>query len=150
MRGPTEKARTSDPIPADPFHHQALKPSVNPSDVAPTVELAPMLAARNVEKIRPAPSRRPPTKKSLAPARRPTHSPIETKTRGVREEEREGQLLQVPRSRIAGDPRGRAHGPDDGVRHGVGSERAELIHVGCAGTRTRRKREDRIAVVREM
>ena len=98
MRGPTEKARTSDPIPADPFHHQALRPSVNPSDVAPTVELAPMLAARNVEKIRPAPSRRPPQRNRWR-ARRPAHSPIETKTAEMRKEEREVNYF---RSRAAG------------------------------------------------
>ena len=76
MRGPTENASTSDPMPADPFHHHALSPSRKPSDVAPTVELAPMLAARNVEKIRPAPQTPPGQEELSARARPPSiHSP---------------------------------------------------------------------------
>ena len=67
-------------MPADPFHHQALSPSENPSDVAPTVELAPMLAARNVDRMRPGPNPRPATKKSLARARRPIHRPSAMKS----------------------------------------------------------------------
>jgi hypothetical protein len=90
MRGPTEKARISDPIPADPFHHHALKPSLKPSAVAPTVELAPILAARNVEKIRPGPSRRPPTKKSLAPSH---PQPYDHEHGGAGDEQRERQTI---------------------------------------------------------
>ena len=51
---PAGRSRTraaSDPMAADPFHHQALSPSRYPRPVAPTVEPAPMLAASTVEKM---------------------------------------------------------------------------------------------------
>jgi hypothetical protein len=64
MRGPIQKASTNDPRPALPFHHHADNPWWYARSVAPTVEPAPMLGARNVAKIRPVPSDRPLTKKS--------------------------------------------------------------------------------------
>jgi len=70
MRGPTQKARRRDPIPADPTHHQAEIPVEYPRPEAPMIEPAPMLAARNVEKIRPGPSCRSATKKLLLPLTR--------------------------------------------------------------------------------
>lgn len=77
MRGPTQTASASDPMAADPFHHQALMPSANARPAAPTVEPAPMLAASTVEKSSGAVSVRPATKKSLLPrTSRPIHRPM--------------------------------------------------------------------------
>ena len=65
-----------EPIPAEAFHHQAPRPIRYPMLAAPTVEPAPMLAARNVAKTSNGGRRRPATKKSDAPrTRRPIHSP---------------------------------------------------------------------------
>src|SRR5438445_11494488 len=76
MAGPIQKASTADPSAADPTHHHAATPLEYPSAVAFTVEPAPIFAASIVEKIRPGPSWRPATKKSLAPrTRRPTTTP---------------------------------------------------------------------------
>src|SRR5262245_45757688 len=103
MRGPTLKARINDPSPADPFHHHALRPSANPRDVAPTVELAPMLAARNVEKISPGPNPRPATKKSAAFARRPIHTPTAMKNAAYAMR-RTNETVNYLMSRAAGYP----------------------------------------------
>ena len=64
-RGPTQKASSSEPMPADPFHHQALRPSRYPMPVAPTVDPAPMFAASTVEKSSQALRLRPATKNAL-------------------------------------------------------------------------------------
>src|SRR5207244_11662583 len=79
MRGPTHSASAIDPIPAEPTHHHAARPSRYPSPVAPIVDPPPMFAARNVAKISPGPSRRPATKKSLDPRTlRLIHTPSAT------------------------------------------------------------------------
>src|SRR5262245_2607859 len=76
MRGPIHSASTIDPMPADPTHHQAARPSRYPRPVAPIVDPPPMLAARHVAKISPGPRRRPATKKSPDPrTRRLIHRP---------------------------------------------------------------------------
>src|SRR5215510_4848451 len=62
--GPSSVANTKVPILAEPTHHHAERPKRKPSPVAPTVDPAPRLAARNVVKIRPGPSLRPATRKS--------------------------------------------------------------------------------------
>src|SRR5688572_3197540 len=125
MRGPTQNASTRDPRPADPFHHQALKPSEYPSDVAPTVELAPMLAARKVAPRSPGPSRRPATKKSPAPARRPINIPMATKRieSAARNASCSVKLFQVPGGGVAGDPARGSHRADDRLRGRVGGGR---------------------------
>jgi hypothetical protein len=64
--GPITSASSSEPIAADPFHHQALKPSRYACPVAPIVEPAPIFAASTVENNNGAVSRRPATKKSPA------------------------------------------------------------------------------------
>ena len=75
--GPTQNASTSDPIPAEPTHHQTATPVRYARDVAPTVDPAPIFPASIVAKMSPGPSRRPATKKSDAPrTRRPIHRPI--------------------------------------------------------------------------
>ena len=53
-------------MPAEPTHHQAERPRSYPNPAAPTVDPAPILAASNVEKSKPVPSRLPATKKSEA------------------------------------------------------------------------------------
>ena len=79
IRGPMKKARNTDPIADEPFHHHALMPSKYPRPVAPMVAPAPMFDARMVEKRSGAVSDRPATKKSALPlTRRPIHSPTET------------------------------------------------------------------------
>jgi hypothetical protein len=51
---------------AEPTHHHALNPSRYPMPLAPTVEPAPIFAARNVANKMPGPKRRPATRKSDA------------------------------------------------------------------------------------
>jgi hypothetical protein len=58
-------ANSIDAVPAEPTHHHALIPSRYARPAAPTVEPAPILAASIVAKMRPPPSERPATKKSL-------------------------------------------------------------------------------------
>ncbi len=67
MRGPIQKASASDPIAADPFHHQADTPWKYASPAAPTVVPAPMFAASTVAKSSGALKRLPATKKSPLP-----------------------------------------------------------------------------------
>src|SRR5947209_6685643 len=64
MRGPTNCDNRKHPMEADPTHHHAPIPNRYPSPAAPTVDPAPMFAARNVAKILPGPSLRPATRKS--------------------------------------------------------------------------------------
>ncbi len=79
MRGPSQNASSSDPMPAEPTHHQAEIPSVYASPEAPISEPAPMFAARTVEKTRPGPSLRSATKKLPLPStRRETRKPSAT------------------------------------------------------------------------
>jgi hypothetical protein len=80
IRGATRSPRKRHPIAAEPDHHQADSPWRYPSPVAPTVEPAPMFAARRVTNTIPAGSMRPATKKSPeARTRRLTHSPAPTR-----------------------------------------------------------------------
>jgi hypothetical protein len=117
IRGPMEKARINDPSPADPFHHQALSPSAYPSDVAPTVELAPILAARM--------SKRSGRRRSLdgdkevgAFARRPIHRPNAMKSAAyaMRRYERDRQLLEIASGRISRNTGRGTYGANDRVR----------------------------------
>src|SRR5262249_20663485 len=64
--GPSNIASTIVPMLAEPTHHHAERPKRKPSPVAPTVDPAPRLAARNVVKINPALKLRPATRKSDA------------------------------------------------------------------------------------
>src|SRR5215471_5444103 len=64
--GPSNVASTNVPMLAEPTHHHAERPKRKPSPVAPTVDPAPRLAARNVVKINPALKLRPATRKSEA------------------------------------------------------------------------------------
>ena len=57
--------KISDPSPADPTHHHALKPSRYASPVAPSVEPAPMFAASIEAKMSAGPRLRPAKKKAL-------------------------------------------------------------------------------------
>src|SRR5262245_33632929 len=126
------KASRTDPMAAEPTHHQALMPCWYARPVAPTVEPAPIFAASIVENMRPGPKRRLATKKSdELRTRRPIHSPsairdseyvarmkmwiftlVQLKTEN---RERLAPLLHVSSSRIAGEAGRLAGRPDNGV-----------------------------------
>ena len=117
---------------------RAQRPRRNPSDVAPTVELAPMLAARNVAKDEPG-AQAPPGDEELAGPRAPADpQPERDEERSSRREGRTSateprQLFQIPGGGVAGDAARGANAADDRVGHGIGSERAEQIEIRAAG-----------------